>query len=224
MSRRELSKAKQRGRRSASLRDTAHEAIKIRIMTCALKPGEYVNEVQLSEMLGIGRTPVHQALDRLMVEGMVEIIPRKGVVVRPFSLNELLEIIEVRLINECYCARLAAIHASDQDIAELDDVLQRAAHWLSARNVEKLMLADREFHQLVARVARNDVVADLVRSYNDRSLRSWFLSLHQSEHYKSVHQQHQAILAAIRKRDPDRAEAAMRRHLEAFRAHVSQLF
>jgi len=86
------------------------------------------------------------------------------------------------------------------------------------------MLADREFHQLVARVARNDVVADLVRSYNDRSLRSWFLSLHQPEHYKSVHQQHQAILAAIRKRDPDRAEATMRRHLEAFRAHVSQLF
>jgi DNA-binding GntR family transcriptional regulator len=224
MSRRELSKAKRGNRRFSLLRDAAHEEIKIRIVTCALKPGEYVNEVQLCEMLGIGRTPVHQALDRLMVEGMVEIIPRKGVVVKPVSLNDLLHIIEVRLINECYCAHLAATRASDRDVADLNDLLQQAAHWLSARNVEKLVLADREFHQLVARAAHSDVVADLVRGFNDRSLRSWFLSLHEPMHYKSVHEQHQTILAAIRKRSPERAEAAMRRHLEAFRAQVSQLF
>jgi GntR family transcriptional regulator, rspAB operon transcriptional repressor len=224
MSRRELTKTKRGGGRFALLRDTAHEQIKIRIVTCALKPGEYVNEVQLSKMLGIGRTPVHQALDRLMVEGMVEILPRKGVIVKPLSLNELLHIIEVRLINECYCARLAATRASDRDIADLDDVLQRAGHWLAARNVEKLVLADREFHHLVARAARNDVVADLVRGFTDRSLRSWFLSLHDPVLYKSVHEQHQAVLSAIRNRDPDRARAAMRRHLEAFRAQVSRLF
>ena len=75
-------------------------------------------------MLKIGRTPVHQALDRLMMEGMVEVIPRKGVIVRPVSLNEVLQIIETRLINECYCSRLAAERANNSDIAELADVLQ----------------------------------------------------------------------------------------------------
>ena len=100
-------------RATASLRDAAYEAIKHRIITCAFRPGEYINELQLSALLNIGRTPVHQALDRLMVEGMVEVIPRKGVIVKPVSLNEVLQIIEVRLINEPLGARLAAEHASD---------------------------------------------------------------------------------------------------------------
>src|SRR6516164_373492 len=72
---------------SQSLRDEAYEAIKLRIITCAFKPGEYINELQLSSLLKIGRTPVHQALDRLMIEGMIDVIPRKGVIVRPVSLN-----------------------------------------------------------------------------------------------------------------------------------------
>jgi DNA-binding GntR family transcriptional regulator len=202
----------------------AHEAIKLRIITCALKPGEYVNEVQLSETLKIGRTPVHQALNRLMLEGMIDVIPRKGVIIKPVSLNEVLHIVEVRLINETYCARLAAERADDQDIADLDDVLNRAAHWVAMRNVENLMLLDREFHRFVARAAKNDVVADLVRGLHERSLRFWFLSPHAPDQHKSVHEQHKAILAAIRERDSDKAEAAMRHHLEAFRANVCQFF
>src|SRR5712672_2921568 len=79
---------------AGSLRDAAYDAIKHRIITCAFKPGEYINELQLSSILKIGRTPVHQALDRLMIEGMVEVIPRKGVIVKPVSLNEVLKIIE----------------------------------------------------------------------------------------------------------------------------------
>src|SRR6478672_2854970 len=100
------SRAAARGDAPASLRDEAYGAIKHRIITCEFRPGEYVNELQLSALLKIGRTPVHQALDRLMVEGMVEVIPRKGVIVRPVSLNEVLQIIEVRLINEPFGARL----------------------------------------------------------------------------------------------------------------------
>src|SRR5215831_6174202 len=125
---------------AASLRDAAYDAIKHRIITCAFRPGEYVNELQLSSALKIGRTPVHQALDRLMIEGMVEVIPRKGVIVKPVSLNEVLQIIEVRLINECYCASLAAERANNSDIADLADVLRRTKHWISMRNIENMML------------------------------------------------------------------------------------
>src|SRR5256884_9460798 len=121
---------------AASLRDAAYDAIKHRIITCEFRPGEYINELQLSSTLKIGRTPVHQALDRLMIEGMVDVIPRKGVIVRPVSLNEVLQIIEVRLINEPHGARLAAEHADDADLDELDDVLKRTEHWTSLRNVE----------------------------------------------------------------------------------------
>jgi DNA-binding GntR family transcriptional regulator len=223
MSGRELSKTRRRRGPATSLRDAAHEAIKLRIMTCALKPGEYVNEVQLSNMLEIGRTPVHQALNRLMREGMVEIIPRKGVVVKPFTVSELLQIIEVRLVNECFCARRAAERAGDQTIAELEEVLQRASRWASVRNLENLMLADRDFHRVVASAAGNDVVGDLVLGLHERSLRVWALPLHVPMQHESTHAQHETIFAAIRKRDPDRAEAAMRQHLEAVSAHLSRL-
>jgi DNA-binding GntR family transcriptional regulator len=223
MSRRELTPSR-RTKGAVSLRDTAHEAIKLRIITCALKPGEYVNELQLSEMLEIGRTPVHQALNRLMLEGLVEVIPRKGVIVKPVSLNEVLHILEVRTINECYCARLAAERANDQDIAEISGVLKRAARWLSARNTKNLMLIDREFHSLVVRAAKNDVVAELVRSLHERSLRLWFLMHHTPKQYATVHEQHEAIFDAISKHDPDKAEAATRQHIETFRANICQFF
>jgi DNA-binding GntR family transcriptional regulator len=216
------SKKPRRADASLSLRDSAYEAIKLKIITCAFKPGEYINELQLSSLLKIGRTPVHQALDRLMVEGMVDVIPRKGVIVKPVSLNEVLQIIEVRLINECYCARLAAERASDADLAEMEDVLKRAKHWTSLRNVVNMMLLDREFHLLVAQAAKNDVVAELLRALHERSLRFWFISLNEPRQYERVHEQHDAILQAVRRRDPDKAEAEMRRHIESFRANVSQ--
>ena len=208
---------------AASLRDAAYDAIKHRIITCEFRPGEYINELQLSSTLKIGRTPVHQALDRLMIEGMVDVIPRKGVIVRPVSLNEVLQIIETRLVNETYCSRLAAERANNFDISELADVLKRTKHWASMRNIENMMLLDREFHLLVARAAKNDVLTELLRSLHERSLRFWFISLNAPAQYESVHDQHDAIFAAILQRDPDKSEAAMRAHIESFRANVSQL-
>ena len=206
----------------ASLRDTAYDAIKHRIITCAFRPGEYINELQLSALLRIGRTPVHQALDRLMIEGMVEVIPRKGVIVKPVSLNEVLQIIEVRLINEPFGARLAAEQANDTDLVELAEILERAKHWAALRNVENMMLLDREFHLLIARAAKNDVLIELLRNLHERSLRFWFISLNAPTQYDSVQNEHTAILDAIRQRNPDKAEAAMRRHIELFRTNVSQ--
>lgn len=206
----------------ASLRDTAYQEIKHRIITCAFKPGEYINELQLSGLLNIGRTPVHQALDRLMVEGMIEVIPRKGVIVKPVSLNEVLQIIEVRLINEPLGARLAAEHASDADLSDMADVLKRAAHWASVRNVEKLMLLDREFHLLVAKAAKNDVLTELLRNLHERSLRFWFISLNAPTQYQLVQDEHATILEAIGRHEPDKADSAMRRHIESFRRNVSQ--
>jgi GntR family transcriptional regulator, rspAB operon transcriptional repressor len=206
----------------SSLREAAYEAIKHRIITCTFKPGEYINELQLSALLKIGRTPVHQALDRLMVEGMVDVIPRKGVIVKPVSLNEVLQIIEVRLINEPFGARLAAEHANDSDLGELSDVLTRAKEWAALRNVERMMLLDREFHLLIARAAKNTVLTDLLRNLHDRSLRFWFISLNSPTHYSSVQNEHAAILDAIRQRNADKAEAAMKRHIESFRSNVSQ--
>lgn len=214
--------AKTRNSPAQSLRDVAYDAIKHRIITLTFKPGEYVNELQLSEMLGIGRTPVHQAIDRLMLEGQVEVIPRKGIIVKPLSLSEILEITEIRLLNECYCTRRVAERASDDDIAKLGQILKEAKTFAKKRNIEQMMLRDREFHLQLARLQGNDVFEDLLRNMIERSLRFWFISLNAPQHFEGVQDEHDAILAAIKKRDGQSAERAMRRHIESFRTTLLQ--
>src|SRR5207342_2128939 len=129
-----------------SLRDAAYEAIKHRIITCKFKPGECINEASVSALLGLGRTPVHQAIDRLMLEEMVEVIPRKGVIVKPVILEDVMQMIDVRMINETQCARLAAARADDTHVRALTDILKRARRAITARDIQTMMMLDREFH------------------------------------------------------------------------------
>ena len=204
------------------LREAACEEIKRRIIRLDYRPGTYINAAQVSADLGIGVTPVNQALNRLMHEGMVEIIPRKGAIVRPVSLDEILQLIDVRLVNEAYCARLAAERASEAEIAAIAAVVDRAERLVGRRDVEGLMLLDREFHLRLSRAARHPVLAELLLGLHERSLRFWFISLSDEEHLAAVHREHRAIADALRARDPDAIEAAVRSHIESFRATISR--
>lgn len=205
-----------------SLRDAAYEAIKHRIITCAFRPGECINEAGVSALLGFGRTPVHQALDRLMLEEMVEVIPRKGVIVKPVILHDVMQMVDVRMINETQCARLAAERADSGQIEELAAVIGRAKRAITDRDVHKMMMLDREFHLLLARASHNLELAEVVRKLNERSLRFWFISFTTPDHHNSFQEQHEAIFAAVRDHDADAAEHAMRVHIEAFRRSVAR--
>jgi DNA-binding GntR family transcriptional regulator len=204
-----------------SLREVAYEAIKHRIITCVFKPGDYINEAYVSGAIGIGRTPVHQAIDRLMQDGLLEVIPRKGIIVKPISLDEVVQITEVRRVNEPHCAKLAAERADQNDMATLSDILQRADAWTDVRNIEQMMLLDREFHMTVAKVARNAVLAAILQNLHERSLRFWFISLAVNEHQRDVKQEHRAIFDSIQHHDAVGASDAMAAHIDSFRRNVT---
>jgi GntR family transcriptional regulator, rspAB operon transcriptional repressor len=205
-----------------SLRDAAYEAIKHQIITCRFKPGECINEASVAALLGFGRTPVHQALDRLMLEEMVDVIPRKGVIVKPVILGDVLQMVDVRLVNETYCARLAAERADDTDIKALDAVVGRARKAISDRDILAMMLLDRDFHLALGRATKNNELAELIRKLNERSLRFWYISFTTPDHHNSFQEQHEAILSAVRNHDANRASLAMRAHVEAFRKSVAR--
>lgn len=206
----------------AALHTQAYEQIKHEIITLRFRPGEYLNEAQVSKLLKIGRTPVHQALNRLMLEGMVEVIPRKGVIVKAVSLNDILEMIDVRIINESYCARLAAARAGESDIAEMERILDEAEKTATDSDTGRQMLLDRDFHNALSRAAGNAVLTDFVRTLHDSSLRFWFISLRDPVHHTTVKEQHRAILDAIKRSSPDAASNAVRNHIESFRSHIMQ--
>jgi len=202
------------------LHTQAYEQIKQGIITLRFRPGEYLNEARMSKLLGIGRTPVHQALNRLMLEGMVEVIPRKGIIVKPISLNDVLEITDVRIVNETYCARLAAARADETDIAEMGRILDESEKAASRSDTRRQMALDSDFHSVLSRAAKNLVLADFMRTLHDRSLRFWFISLRDPAHHIAVKEQHRAILEAIKARDPDAAGNAIRSHIESFRTNI----
>lgn len=203
-----------------ALHAQAYEKIKHEIITLRFRPGEYLNEAQVSKLLRIGRTPVHQALNRLMLEGMVEVIPRKGVIVKAVSLNDVLEMIDVRIINETYCARLAVARADQSDIAELTGILDESEKMVTTSDTVRQMMLDRDFHSTLARAAKNAVLAECIRTLHDRSLRFWFISLRDPAHHVAVKEEHRAILDAIKAHDPDAAADAVRNHIESFRTNV----
>lgn len=206
-----------------SLRDVAYQAIKHRIITCVFKPGDYLNEAYISTLLRLGRTPVHQAIDRLVLDGLVEVIPRKGVIVRPISFDEVMQIIETRLHIEPWSVRLAAERAKDKDVTAMQDILARAERATAAHDVEKMMLLDREFHLTLARATRNDVLAEILRKLHERSLRFWFISLVDASHHGEVQDEHHDIVQAIKNRKLDAAESAMRSHIESFRRSITHM-
>jgi DNA-binding GntR family transcriptional regulator len=215
-------RARRSAERAPSLRDMAYDQIKHLIITCELKPGEVLSEANLSASLDIGRTPVHQAIDRLVTDGLIEVMPRKGVMVKPISLDEIFDIIDVRLINESQCARRAATRADAGEVARM--IANLDATWAAAKAlaIEDMMSLDREFHALLSGTTRNKVLAEILRNLHDRSTRLWFISLRAGEQHMRVCEQHAAIIDGVRRNDPDAAERAIRDHIEAFRENVTR--
>jgi DNA-binding GntR family transcriptional regulator len=203
-----------------SLRLQAYQEIKRRINRLEYRPGAYLNEAQISRQLQIGRTPVHQALDRLMLEGLVQIIPRKGVMVQSISLDEVLQLLEARLVNEVYCIELATERATDAHLSALQSLLASAEPLVRARDREKLMNIDREFHRLISEAAGNAIIADILRTLHDRSLRFWFIAVGDDLQLRRIAQEHKAIVAAIKQRNRRLAGNAMRTHIESSREHI----
>ena len=207
-----------------SLTEQAYEAIKEKIITLYFLPGQYLNEQAICELLQLGRTPVHQALQRLQVEGLVDIVPRKGVIIQPDSIGRILEILDARLVVETEIARKAAEMAEAGDIEALQAILDRhAAGDHGGGAIDAFVECDRAFHVRISEASRNQVLGDFARVLHERSTRSWYLHLWQTLDTVASDRQHRSILAAIRARDGEAAARAMREHLASLRERVAQL-
>jgi DNA-binding GntR family transcriptional regulator len=206
--------------KGSSLVMKAFEELKEKIITLYFLPGQYLNEGALCALLGMGRTPVHQALHRLQLEGLVEIMPRKGVIVQPDSIAEILKILDSRVTVEAELARNAAENATPQEAEDLK-VLARASYGNgTASEIDAFISGDRAFHRKFAELAANPVLRDFARTLHERSIRYWYLHLWQTMDNKATIRQHSAIAVAIANRDGDAAAKAVREHIESLRSRL----
>ncbi|ACS87210.1 GntR family transcriptional regulator [Musicola paradisiaca] len=200
-----------------SLNELAYERFKQALITLRYKPGEYLNTAQVMNELELSRTPIIQAVHRLANEGLLQIIPRKGMMVAPLSLDDALELIEVRLVNELLCIRLVCQRCTQQDIALLRELNQQITAASQARDHVEMMTLDHQFHQQLSRIANNHILDDILRVLNARSQRFWATTLSREGHMQEVIDEHDAIISALEQQNSEAACAAAQAHILSFR-------
>src|SRR5687767_8115898 len=214
--------ASSRSSKSASsaetLTDRAYTEIEELIVTLQLEPGSAVSEQMLSERLGIGRTPIREALQRLARERLVTILPRRGIMVSPIDIKSQLRLLEVRREVERLVARGAARRASEAErarFAELARGFERAAR---TGDDKSFMRIDREFNELCLAAVRNEFAAGAMRLMNSLSRRFWFHHYKQAADMPETAKLHADIARAIAAGQEKAAAAALDRLLDSIEA------
>ncbi|MQT15389.1 GntR family transcriptional regulator [Segnochrobactrum spirostomi] len=201
-------------RRSADSSERAYQVIRKMLVEFKLRPEERINEVQLSRTLGVSRTPIREALNRLASEGFVSLTPNRGFFVRSLSTEGLLDLYELRSIIECAAFRLMCERASDEQIAQLH------AYWAAIEDGYRdqppdLILAEDEgFHLLIAELSGNP---ELVAQLGQINARIRFIRRIQIEHRTHDPAQvaaHAAIVDAAVRRDIHGGVELLRNHIE----------
>jgi DNA-binding GntR family transcriptional regulator len=195
----------------ASLADKAYHAIRAMIVALELAPGAVIDERDLIGRLGIGRTPVREALRRLAQERLVEVYPRRGMFVTGVDVRQLARISEVRAVLEPEAARLAAERASGADRERLAALVSE----LDGGEDDRMGL-DERIHRAVYRAAHNDLLEATLEQYYVLALRIWSMAPDKGHDLEEAVEAHRALLEAIQDGDGDRAAATMRAHVEGF--------
>ena len=193
---------------SLSLAEQAYQELKRRILTLQLRPGLFVNERELMELLGIGRMPVHQA------------VHRKGLVIRPDSLQDMLTLLEARLAMEPNIAALAATRATKEQVAELKRLVSESKRIVNQSERMSFMKLDRAFHGLIAEAAGNRILADAQRPLHERSELIWHLRVMREDGLVVNQREHANILKAIIERDANATRKAMEEHLRSLHERI----
>lgn len=207
-------------RTSASV---VHEALYKSIARMELLPGELLNEKTLTEMFGVSRTPIREALLRLQGEGLVDLLPQAGTYVARIPVAAIREAIIIRReLEEMAVTRLAAV-ANAQDIARLDLVIAQQRLAVSLNDRPGFHDADEAFHEMIALAAGFSMLWPMVRQVKVHLDRLRVLSLPIEGRMGVTVEEHQRIRDAIESRDPVAAKNALHDHLGVMVPYIEHL-
>jgi DNA-binding GntR family transcriptional regulator len=206
-----------------SLSDEAYLRIRDLIVSLELAPGAIVNERELMERLGLGRTPVREALLALAQQKLVEVYPRRGIFVSPVNVRDLASLSEVRAVLESHAARLAAERATAEEREYAGTLVHELDEAAGERDERRLIELDQRIHRHVYRCAHNPFLEETLNEYYVLTLRIWFLALDRVARLDEAVREHRELLEALRDGNPDRAEDAMREHVLGFERAIRRV-
>jgi len=201
---------------AVTLKEKAYIELRKSILNGDLKPGEFLTERMLVEMLGMSRTPIRSALERIDVEGLAKYTPNKGLVVSEISVTQVVEFFDFRMAIEGYIAKRLATRAwSEAEIASLRDNLREQVRCVEANDFARFTAADAAFHRLLADVYDNAEIARTMERLQDMLYRMALRVLRKDlSRIRTSYEDHLRIFELILDGRGEEAAALMEEHLD----------
>ncbi|WP_420873883.1 GntR family transcriptional regulator [Paraburkholderia azotifigens] len=208
---------------SASLRDQAYALLRQAIADADIYASNEeirLDERALSESLGVSRTPVREAMTLLEQEGFLRMVPRRGIYIVRKSKREIVEMIQMWAALESMAARLATLHASDEEIAKLRHMFDQFRDSTPAEHIAEYSNANIAFHQAIVELSKSQIILDTIKNIfiHVRAIRRMTIS--QSDRASRSIVDHLRIIEALEKRDTELAERLVREHSLGLAAFV----
>jgi len=196
-----------------SLHDEVAATLREQIFDGSLAPGSFVDEIALCERLSISRTPLREALKVLTAEGLLRHEPRRGCFVNEVTERDLDEIFPVIALLEGRCAYEAARNASDAELQELDALHERLVRHARAKRINDYYATNHIIHEAIIKLADNKWLAQVIGDLRKILKLARLQQLHAPGRLEQSLSEHLAVFAALKARDSEGADAAMRTHL-----------
>ncbi|MEA3283807.1 MAG: GntR family transcriptional regulator [Synergistota bacterium] len=194
--------------------DYAYQALRHKIVTKQLKPGQRLPEVNIAVQMGVSRTPVREALRRLSSEGLVNIIPNSGARLASPTIKEMEDTFIVREKLECLSIAMAAERIGDRHLRRLEELVLDEVRAVEERNLEAYLEAYEWFHRTIADAGSNKVLAEFVGNILARTnAYVVFYDPFYEQDENPTLEEHKSILEALSHRDGETSIALMRAHL-----------
>jgi DNA-binding GntR family transcriptional regulator len=197
----------------ASIAHHAYLELKQRIVSLDFAPGSTIREVDLQQQLGLGRTPLRDALQRLAHDGLLRIYPRRAIVVPKLGLAEVRQLFEARSAVEPAAAALAAERLTPADAQTLEALATRLAGMRDQPDVDGFLQADQAFHRAVAGFCRNALLTEYIDHLQTLNLWLWNMYFDSHPVRRADLFAHEPIVDALLRANARSAEVAMREHI-----------
>ena len=197
-----------------SIREKVYSAIRSEIFKGRFPIGERIVETQVAKAIRTSRTPVREALHVLEREGLLEAIPRVGYRVKQIKWEEIVEICEIRAVNEILAARWAMERITPKELGVLERNLEQSGKDIQRGNLKSFVERDGEFHDILARTSGSERLVELCHMLRRHMLRYRLESLYLPDTARRALQGHRRIVEGIKRKDMRGIEKAIRDHLE----------
>jgi len=204
-----------RKKANKSLTSIVFEKIREDILMGKFKHGEKIVEAKLAEELGVSRTPVREALKQLELDGLVENLPNRGVIVKGITKQDIQDIYTIRMAIEGIAVEWAIERMSQEDLERLKELFELMEFYTFKKDIDKISELNTQFHEIIYTSTKSRYLEHILKDFQYFMKTTRYKSLRSKGRLEQALEEHRAVLNAFIRRDVDEAVKAILKHVNA---------